>query len=326
MKNCIRLLVFSTMIVLLNPQASYPMGLFPSKTDPNPNPEIVLENVINKNVNPEVELNKFTLAPDVRDLKNCPVDPVVREQKKVPETTAQLYVTNKDQELFENFAKVEGDPIALKQALCFYRKYSDTSFGTKGEGKREINLQNRRYITINDLNKRSDVGRLYVIDMETKEIKVYFSAHGQGGHKGVGENDFNNAQYYSNIDDSYASPRGMFLTGPTYVGQYGYSMRLRGLQREINDNSILRDVVMHGFKDMNPAVASSSDENPKEALHAWGNVAMSKGCPMLEPERAREVINKIKSNDNGPSLYYNYTQEEKALGENYCADTNLMVK
>jgi len=325
------LVLFSSQVVA--------MGLFSNQTSSDIQTEKRAEIWPNSNVFFEKEVNKLTDPPVPGAGQNCAVDEggsVATDQldgfRYVPKKKSSLLnmltaPQKEDNELFENFAKLDGDPIALQQALCFYRKYPDTSFETKGEGKREVSLKNKRYITINDLNKNAEFSRMFVIDMETKKIKAYYSAHGIGGKKGVGKNGFKQSEYYSNESGSYATPRGMFLTGNTYTGKYGHSMRLHGLQKGINDNSYLRAIVMHGFRNMSPVVASSDDLNPKDNLNrkTSGFPALSKGCTMLEPRRAKEVINMIKSDDDGPGLYYNYTQEEKALGENYCADTNLMV-
>lgn len=74
-----------------------------------------------------------------------------------------------DKSLYKNYTKLGGDPIALKQALCFYRKYRGTNFKAKGDGSHAggISIKNQRYITINDLNKRSNKARMFVLDTET---------------------------------------------------------------------------------------------------------------------------------------------------------------
>lgn len=84
---------------------------------------------------------------------------------------------------------------------------------------------------------------------------------------------------------------------------------------------------MHGYEGMNPSKATSDDADPQKGINASGDVATSWGCTMLEPQRAKEVINTIKEkNGGGGSLYYNYTQEEKALETDYCGEAHLMIK
>ena len=75
---------------------------------------------------------------------------------------------------------------------------------------------------------------------------------------------------------------------------------------------------MHGFSGMSPTMKSSSD--PYLFPVPEGNLALSQGCTMLEPTRAKEVIESAQ----GGSLYYVYTHFEKNRGPDYCADDNLM--
>lgn len=252
---------------------------------------------------------------------DCAQLKLATKSKPVKNSNARL-------ELIKNFADMEGDPVALKQALCFFDKNKKSKFKTRGAPGYAggIAIANDRYITINDLNKSSRVARMYLLDTETGKVKAYSSGHGAGGGAGVPENDDYQATHYSNTNGSNATPRGFFITGNTYSGKFGYSLKLHGLQQGINDNTFLRAVVMHGFDGVNPAVACSDDSNPKKNLRTPGDVQVSYGCTELAPERTREVIDSIKEQDHrGGSLYYNYTQEEKALGGEYCGDSNLMV-
>lgn len=300
-----------------------------------------IQTLNNSNTTPEKEVNKLTNPPSFSSGANCEAavggsnsteqfnGTVYTPPKKEERFNFPFDIDDGDKDLYINYSKLGGDPIALKQALCFQRKFSGTKFKAKGDGSHSngISIKGQRYITINDLNKRSDGARMFVLDTETGKVQVYFSAHGIGGKAGAGENNPFQAEYYSNVSGSLATPRGFFITGASYNGKYGLSMRMHGLQERINDNSFLRAVVMHGYEGMNPSMASSDDEDPKKAINAYGDVATSWGCTMLEPERAHEVINTIKEKGNGGgSLYYNYTQEEKALGQDYCGETNLMIK
>ncbi len=294
-----------------------------------------------RNSTPEREINRMTDPPGYNSGSNCQSDSGgnagteqfdgSRMTKKEDAADRLLFpfdVRPEDKLLYANYTKMGGDPVALKQALCFQRTYGDVKFRAKGDASRNgIAIKKQRYITINDLNKRSDNARMYVLDTQTGDVKAYYSAHGSGGKNGTGANNPYEAEYYSNKNGSLATPRGFFIAGSTYYGKYGYSMRMHGLQEGINDNSFSRAVVMHGFEGMNTAVASSHDDPPTKNLKVPGNVATSWGCTMLAPERAREAIDTLKdSSGGGGSLYYNYTQEERALGEDYCGNDNLMIK
>jgi hypothetical protein len=76
---------------------------------------------------------------------------------------------------------------------------------------------------------------------------------------------------------------GAFVTGETYTGHNGYSLRLRGMEPGLNDRAEARAIVMHGA----PYVGD-------EVAHALGRLGRSYGCPALRPEIARTLIDEVK--------------------------------
>ncbi|MGZ3789986.1 MAG: murein L,D-transpeptidase catalytic domain-containing protein [Bacteriovorax sp.] len=228
--------------------------------------------------------------------------------------------------LMNNFLKIGGDPTALKQALCFFDKNKDSTFKAKGDPARGkgITLGNERFITINDQNKNSDHPRFFVLDLETNRVESYFTGHGSGQNKARTKflNTYEKATHFSNEGGSNLTPRGFFITGSTYNGTYGNSMRLYGLQEGINDNSFLRTVVMHPFKGTEPQM-QSSDEDFRPITNL--SQTMTKGCTDLSPKYAASIISRIKDKGTrGGSLYYTYTPTEKEAGDNYCGDDRLL--
>jgi hypothetical protein len=99
------------------------------------------------------------------------------------------------------------------------------------------------------------------------------------------------AQRFSNVLGSKQTSLGLFLTGDPYVGDNGYSLRLHGLDRGVNDRAYERAVVMHGA----PYV---SDQFVRE----HGRIGRSWGCPAVSQEIARPLIETIR----GGSLVYAY--------------------
>lgn len=241
---------------------------------------------------------------------------------------------NVREDLIANFKKLGGDPIALTQALCFYDKNRSVNFEASGDPSRKkgIKIQNQRYITINDLNKSYFNSRMFVLDMDTGKVKTYYSAHGSGGNKGVAESGAF-AEEFSNKDGSYATPRGFFITGARVNGssdpqqRWKFSMKMHGLQEGVNDKSYARAVVMHSFPDVTNDVATSDDEKPVLKTDPYP-FYLSKGCTMVGPKVANEIIDTIKApnTSSGGSLYYNYTPIEKSRGESYCGDEGLLKK
>lgn len=77
---------------------------------------------------------------------------------------------------------------------------------------------------------------------------------------------------FSNEPGSNLSSPGSYVTGQTYEGDYGYSLRLYGLDVGVNDNAYRRFIVVH------------PDQRMSHSL----------GCFMLPMEMSRAVIDAIK--------------------------------
>ena len=114
--------------------------------------------------------------------------------------------------------------------------------------------------------------RLWVINNKTRKIEINtFVSHA-----------FNSgiiyARKFSNTFSSEFSTYGSFLTNSIYTGQYGYGMKIDGLEPGINDNAMKRSIVFHS--------------------HFFP--FYSKGCYMTFPADNKKIINLTK----GGSLIY----------------------
>lgn len=233
--------------------------------------------------------------------------------------------------LLQNFERVGGNSLAFRQAQCFLEKYQSKTFVEQNDDK-GIKIRNKNFVVISDLTIPSDRPRLFLINLQTKEVRAYMVAHGLGlpgsevtlyEQSQIDQKDLPFIllpKKISNTPGSKATSRGSFILDETYHGSFGYSLRLHGIQKNINDNVLKRLVVMHGFKGMNPFSISSSDVDQKPVPQ--GNLATSQGCSMLEPSRAKEVIDSAKDG----SFYYIFTEYEKQEGSLYCADENIQLK
>lgn len=132
-------------------------------------------------------------------------------------------------------------------------------------------------LTVIDYSLPSTKPRLWVLDLA--QGRVLFRelvAHGRGSGD-------NYATRFSNLPGSYQTSLGLFLTGDTYAGGNGYSLRLRGLDEGINDLAEERLIVMHGARYVSA-----------EHARNHGRIGRSWGCPALSQESAKPVIDTIK--------------------------------
>ena len=138
-------------------------------------------------------------------------------------------------------------------------------------------------ISIVDFSLPSSKKRLFVIDLDKGEV-VYntYVAHGVNSGKLM-------ASQFSNSPESYKSSLGFYETLGTYMGGHGYSLRLQGLEKGINDNANRRDIVIHGADYVNESL-----------IQAQGYIGRSWGCPALPEKLYKPIINTIK---NGTCLF-----------------------
>ena len=147
-------------------------------------------------------------------------------------------------------------------------------------------------LTVIDYSLPSTQPRLFVFDLAAGKLLFHeLVAHG----KSSGENE---ANYFSNDPGSLASSLGLFVTGDTYRGGNGYSLRLNGLDKGFNDRALDRAIVMHGA-----AYVS------EQAARALGRLGRSWGCPALRKEIASKVIDTLR----GGSAIFAYYPDPKWL-------------
>lgn len=127
----------------------------------------------------------------------------------------------------------------------------------------------RDIVGIADFGLHSSQKRFHFVDLENERVTSYHVSHGTGSD---GEHD-GWLKRYSNIEGSEASSRGAFMTRSWYVGRYGTSLRLDGLD-STNSNALPRAIVMH------PASYATPGH-----VDRWGRLGRSNGCFAMGPEQ-----------------------------------------
>ncbi|MDD1791571.1 murein L,D-transpeptidase catalytic domain family protein [Enterovibrio makurazakiensis] len=136
---------------------------------------------------------------------------------------------------------------------------------------------NSSVFTLIDYSKPSSQKRFWVFDA-AKRKTLYSSYVSHGKNSG---NLY--AKTFSNRVNSHQTSIGVFRAGETYYGKHGYSLRLDGLSKGINDNARKRAIVIHGAAYAHPKVISKT-----------GQLGRSWGCPALPSYLSKKVINTIK--------------------------------
>ena len=140
-------------------------------------------------------------------------------------------------------------------------------------------------LTVIDYSLPSTEPRLWVLDLAKGKVLFHeLVAHGAGSGDKF-------ATHFSNVNESRATSLGLFLTGDTYEGGNGYSLKLKGLDAGVNDLAEMRKIVIHG------AWYVSNDHSRQ-----FGMIGRSWGCPAIPLQDAQPVIDAIK----GGTFVYSY--------------------
>ena len=142
-----------------------------------------------------------------------------------------------------------------------------------------IQIQNKNpgVLIIIDYTKPSNEERFYVLDLNKKKL-VYSTRVAHSKNSGL-----EIPLEFSDDPNSYQSSLGFFITLGEYNGAYGYSLRLKGLEENINANAEDRAIVIHG-----------GDIVEDEYIKKFGFAGRSLGCPVLPHSLTRPVIDFIK--------------------------------
>ncbi|MFN4038219.1 MAG: murein L,D-transpeptidase catalytic domain-containing protein [Erythrobacter sp.] len=145
--------------------------------------------------------------------------------------------------------------------------------------KRELDragsaIWKRDIVGIADFGLHSAKPRFHLVNLERGEVQSLHVSHGTGSDR---EHD-GWLKQFSNTEGSNATSRGAYVTWEWYVGRYGTSVRLGGLD-PTNDAALRRYIVMHRAAYAEPA-----------HLAKWGRLGRSNGCFAFGEEQFRTAL------------------------------------
>lgn len=142
---------------------------------------------------------------------------------------------------------------------------------------KEGRLDNDDILSIVDFSLPSTKKRLFVIDLTNGQLLFNsLVSHGRNSGKEM-------ATTFSNDHESFKSSLGFYVTGKTYNGEHGYSLRLEGEEDGINDNALDRGIVMHAADYVNERLGRRQ-----------GYIGRSLGCPAIPVALHKKIISRIR--------------------------------
>lgn len=169
-------------------------------------------------------------------------------------------------------------PLFEKAATGFYNLKKENKAAT-----------DKSVLSIVDFDHNSTEKRLWIIDLDKKQLIVHtWVAHGEfsGADK---------ASDFSNELSSYKSSIGFYVTGETYQGKHGLSLKLDGMDEEYNANARKRAIVVHGANYVSQGT-----------IDALGRLGRSQGCPAVPLNMVKTVIHAMEGKT---VLFINSTEQ-----------------
>ena len=201
---------------------------------------------------------------------------------------------NSQQPIEQKKQKIVIDVKSVYDSLNIKNKIDYSIFQKAYLGYVQISHKNPGVLIIIDYTKPSNEERFYVLDLNKKKL-IYSTRVAHSKNSGL-----EIPLEFSDDPNSYQSSLGFFVTLGEYNGAYGYSLRLKGLEENINANAEDRAIVIHG-----------GDIVEDEYIKKFGFAGRSLGCPVLPNSLTREIIDFIK---HGRVLFI-YGNDEEYIDE-----------
>ena len=165
----------------------------------------------------------------------------------------------------------------LKQAPGLHAEALRSALASAEKAAKTGLIRNHELLTVIDYSIRSSEPRLFVFDLRHEKLLFReLCAHGKNSGDDI-------TKFFSNEPGSEATSLGLYVTGETYIGHNGYSLKLRGLDSGQNDMAEERAIVLHGAYYVS-----------QEAIKVLGRLGRSWGCPAVRAEIAHKLIDTIR--------------------------------
>lgn len=182
--------------------------------------------------------------------------------------------------------------------LYLFLIYSTLSFSQNAQLTKQVS-EAKKFIQANskynneiaffiDMKIPSGKNRFYVYNLkENSVIDQGLVAHGSGSETGI-----QGKLKFSNTNNSLATSLGKYYIGESYIGKFGKSYRLHGLDKT-NNNALDRAVVLHKYSDV-----------PYEEQADY--ICNSYGCPMVNEKYYKRLEKRIDSSKTNILLVIYY--------------------
>jgi hypothetical protein len=167
-------------------------------------------------------------------------------------------------------------------SLSVFTKAATGFYNLKNAGKVS---EGKSILSIADFDLKSREKRFWIVDLDQQKLILNtWVAHGtySGGDQ---------ATDFSNTVESQKSSIGFYVTGETYRGKHGLSLRLDGMDEGFNSNARQRAIVVHGANYVS-----------QHSIDLLGRLGRSQGCPAVPQELASTVVNTM---EGGTVLFIN---------------------
>jgi hypothetical protein len=147
----------------------------------------------------------------------------------------------------------------------------------------------RPTMAVVDFTRPSNEYRTWLVDLSSANLlEVLYTSHGQGSQD---PDEITEADTFSNVPGSNQSSFGVMRGSEAYYGDYGYSMRIDGLEDGFNDNVRSRAIVLH-----------RGDYATDEFVQEHGYCGRSNGCFVYDPDVTDFIVDTLS--DGGMIFAY----------------------